>query len=204
MNTNDLSIEAKIVLLGETGVGKTSMVLRFAEQRFSHNVTPTIGASFLSKTICIDGARVKMQLWDTAGQERFRSLAPMYYRGANAAILVYDVTSEQSFLRVKEWVRELRTNVFEDILMIVVGNQVDKAKHQVHPLEAAEYAQSIGASFLEVSARMNTGVEEVFMRVVKYLVDIHSTTKEITEGFSHSQVYRNQYLIEPGNRTCCS
>eukprot|EP01119_Soliformovum_irregulare_P009549 TRINITY_DN2296_c0_g1_i1.p1 TRINITY_DN2296_c0_g1~~TRINITY_DN2296_c0_g1_i1.p1 ORF type:complete len:127 (-),score=9.52 TRINITY_DN2296_c0_g1_i1:442-822(-) len=118
MNPNQLNeplMEAKIVILGDTGVGKTSIVLQYVENRFSPISSPTIGASFLSKTLWITNSRIRLQLWDTAGQERFRSLAPMYYRGAAAALLVYDVTSPETFKKVKEWVRELKTNVFDEI-----------------------------------------------------------------------------------------
>jgi len=155
-------IEAKVVLLGDTGVGKTSTVLRYVEQRFLTSSTPTIGASFLSKTIWVSGSRVKLQLWDTAGQERFRSLAPMYYRGAAAAVLVYDVTSADTFTKVKEWVKELRTNVFDDLILIICGNQIDRTARNVDSQEAAEYAKSIGALFFETSAKNNIGIEEMF------------------------------------------
>jgi len=146
-NVNEKLIEAKIVILGDTGVGKTSIVLQYVENRFNIMSSPTIGASFLSKTVWVDGARCRLQLWDTAGQERFRSLAPMYYRGAAAAVLVYDVTSLDTFRKVKEWVKELRTNIFEDIILVLVGNQVDKPYPKVPKEEASEYAASIGALF---------------------------------------------------------
>jgi len=165
-------IEAKVVLLGDTGVGKTSTVLRYVEQRFLTSSTPTIGASFLSKTIWVSGSRVKLQLWDTAGQERFRSLAPMYYRGAAAAVLVYDVTSADTFTKVKEWVKELRTNVFDDLILIICGNQIDRTARNVDSQEAAEYAKSIGALFFETSAKNNIGIEEMFFEIAKQLVGI--------------------------------
>jgi len=165
-------IEAKIVFLGDTGVGKTSIVVRYVEQRFSSSVSPTIGASFLSKFVTVNGVRVKLQLWDTAGQERFRSLAPMYYRGAAAAVLIFDITSMESYLRVKEWVKELRANVFDEILLFVVGNQVDKSGRQVESSEATDYAHSIGGHFFETSARKNTGIEELFLSIALQLVGL--------------------------------
>jgi len=173
-NIHEQLIEAKIVILGDTGVGKTSIVLQYVENRFNVMSSPTIGASFLSKTLWIDGARCRLQLWDTAGQERFRSLAPMYYRGAAAAVLVYDVTSPETYKKAKEWVKELRTNVFEDIILVVVGNQVDKMYPKVTKEEASEYAASIGALFFETSAKKNTGIEELFLEIAKLLVETKS------------------------------
>jgi len=174
-NVNEQLIEAKIVILGDTGVGKTSLVLQYVENRFNIISSPTIGASFLSKTVWVDGARCKLQLWDTAGQERFRSLAPMYYRGAAAAVLVYDATSIETFKKAKKWVKELRTNVFEDIILVLVGNQVDKPFLKVTKEEASEYAASIGALFFETSAKKNIGIEELFLEISKILVESKST-----------------------------
>jgi len=164
-------VEAKIVLLGDTGVGKTSIVLRYVEQRFSNTSTPTIGASFLTKTIWVNENRIKLQLWDTAGQERFRSLAPMYYRGAAAALLVYDVTDEESFEQVKDWVKELRHNSTDDVIIAIVGNQVDKPYRKISAEAASEYGQSIGAKTFETSAKKNTGIDEMFVEVARIILD---------------------------------
>jgi len=198
---NDTFLEAKIVLLGDTGVGKTSIVVRYVEQRFSSVMSPTIGASFLTKTICIDGVRVKLQLWDTAGQERFRSLAPMYYRGAAAAVLIYDVGSEDSFLRVKEWVKELRTNVFDEIVLVIVGNQIDKNYREVSNSDAQEYAHSIGALCVEASAKKNTGIDELFGQLAKQLVD--SKLPNFAEKPQSSFAVRS--VVKPKRKgPCCS
>jgi len=195
-NVNEKLIEAKIVILGDTGVGKTSIVLQFVENRFNIMSSPTIGASFLSKTVWVDGARCRLQLWDTAGQERFRSLAPMYYRGAAAAVLVYDVTSLDTFRKVKEWVKELRTNIFEDIILVLVGNQVDKLYPKVPKEEASEYAASIGALFFETSAKKNTGIEELFLEIAKLLVETKSYNVVNTREVSTPQE-------KPKKEGCC-
>jgi len=175
------AIEAKIVLLGDTGVGKTSIALRFTQDTFQPRTNPTIGASFLMKNMVVDDKKIKLQIWDTAGQERFRSLAPMYYRGASAAILVYDITSAVSFNKVKEWVNELRLNVPEDIIMVVVGNKLDRAqKHRQLKVETGQdYARSVGAAFTESSAKTKEGIEEVFMDIAKRLIQNHLSRKPI-------------------------
>ncbi|KAN0064152.1 hypothetical protein ACQY0O_003319 [Thecaphora frezii] len=121
-------LEAKVVILGTQGVGKTSLVHRYTSGQFSASSIPsTIGASFLTKKLIVDGVKVRLQLWDTAGQERFRSMAPMYYRGSNAAVIVYDITSMQSFMDVKSWIEELRKNMSYDLVIHVVGAKLDLA-----------------------------------------------------------------------------
>eukprot|EP00045_Choanoeca_perplexa_P000057 m.12878 g.12878 ORF g.12878 m.12878 type:complete len:132 (+) comp10046_c0_seq1:27-422(+) len=116
-----MSSEAKIVLLGSQSVGKTSLVLRYVEGTFQAVGSPTIGASFFTHKLTVDGTRVKLQLWDTAGQERFRSMAPMYYRGASAALLVYDVTSANSLEEAKSWAAELQRNTEDDTCIVFLS-----------------------------------------------------------------------------------
>ncbi|CEL57367.1 Ras-like GTP-binding protein RYL2 OS=Yarrowia lipolytica (strain CLIB 122 / E 150) GN=RYL2 PE=3 SV=2 [Rhizoctonia solani AG-1 IB] len=120
------SLDAKVVIMGSAGVGKTSLVMRYVEGRFGQTTTTT-GAFFYSKKATVDGTKVRLQIWDTAGQERFRSMAPMYYRGASAAILVYDITSASSFEDVKLWIDELKRNCDPDLLIYIVGAKADLA-----------------------------------------------------------------------------
>jgi small GTP-binding protein len=174
-------LEAKIVLLGDTGVGKTSLALRFTQDVFQPRINPTIGASFLMKNMEVDDQKLKIQIWDTAGQERFRSLAPMYYRGASAAIVVYDICSPQSFSKVKEWVNELKLNIQDEIIMVIVGNKVDKAEksRQIRVDVGREYAYSVNASFVECSAKTNEGVEELFTEVAHKLVQNRKNIQKV-------------------------
>jgi len=198
----EIVAEAKVVVLGDTGVGKTSIVLRFVEQRFTSNVPPTIGASFLTKTLYLEGVRLKLQLWDTAGQERFRSLAPMYYRGAAVALIVFDVTLEDSFLSMQEWVKELRSNVVDDLLLVIVANQIDKIPRKITTEEASEYARSIGALFFETSAKKNLGIDQMFSEIARYLVQVRipneiatAPSPTVVPALSSSTVVRES--------TCC-
>eukprot|EP01104_Vermistella_antarctica_P012703 TRINITY_DN3721_c0_g1_i1.p1 TRINITY_DN3721_c0_g1~~TRINITY_DN3721_c0_g1_i1.p1 ORF type:complete len:220 (+),score=50.71 TRINITY_DN3721_c0_g1_i1:217-876(+) len=166
-----LSCDAKIVLLGNSGVGKTCLVYRYVQGSYSGDLTSTIGASFMTKRMFLDGVKVKLQIWDTAGQERFRSMTPMYYRAASAAILVYDVTSHESFEAVKEWVDELRSNVEEDVIIAIAGNKVDLVDYrQVSTKKAKDYAENIGAVFFETSALSAQGVEDLFGEISRGLV----------------------------------
>ncbi|XP_073972170.1 RAS oncogene family member RabX1 [Rhodnius prolixus] len=158
------TIEGKVVVLGAQGVGKTSMVVRYIGKMFSHHISPTIGASFFTCNINIGETKVKLQVWDTAGQERFRSMAPMYYRNANAALLVFDITQPATFNSIKSWVKELQRNVEEPLVLCVVGNKTDlQSQRKVAREEAQLYATSIAASYFESSALNDSGIEDIFL-----------------------------------------
>ncbi|XP_060808726.1 ras-related protein Rab-31 isoform X2 [Amyelois transitella] len=166
-------IEAKIVVLGSQGVGKTSLVVRYIGKMFSKHISPTIGASFFTCNINVGDARVKLQVWDTAGQERFRSMAPMYYRNANAALLVFDITSVTSFAAIKSWVKELQSNVPENMVLSVVGNKCDLDESRaVSRSEATQYAASIGAHYCETSALHDQGIDQVFLSTATELLEM--------------------------------
>ncbi|CCM04800.1 uncharacterized protein FIBRA_06993 [Fibroporia radiculosa] len=127
----DHGIDAKIVIMGNTGVGKTSLLHRYTQNKFDpKNTTSTTGALFVTKKIYVDGIKVRLQLWDTAGQERFRSMAPMYYRGANAALLLYDITNAASFDDVRGWLEELKKNCSPDLIIYIVGSKADLNRHR--------------------------------------------------------------------------
>ncbi|KAF4602387.1 hypothetical protein EYR40_005592 [Pleurotus pulmonarius] len=122
----DQGVDAKVVVMGNTGVGKTSLLHRYTQNRFDpKNTTSTTGAFFVTKKVLVNGTRVRLQLWDTAGQERFRSMAPMYYRGANAALLLYDITNASTFEAVRGWLEELKKNCPPDLIIYIVGSKAD-------------------------------------------------------------------------------
>ncbi|XP_076324553.1 uncharacterized protein LOC143232697 isoform X3 [Tachypleus tridentatus] len=123
------SLEAKVVVLGSQGVGKTSVVVRYIGKAFSRHLSPTIGASFFTCKLTIQGFHVKLQIWDTAGQERFRSMAPMYYRNANAALLVFDITSYESYLNMKTWVMGIEEAFAQTALGLVEVFKNNEPKH---------------------------------------------------------------------------
>ncbi|KAL0809532.1 hypothetical protein ABMA28_011068 [Loxostege sticticalis] len=173
-------IEAKIVVLGSQGVGKTSLVVRYIGKMFSKHISPTIGASFFTCNISVEDSRVKLQVWDTAGQERFRSMAPMYYRNANAALLVFDISSAASFAAIKGWVKELQSNVPEPMVVSVVGNKCDLAECRAVPrAEAAQYAASIGAQYAETSALHDQGIDQVFLSTATSLLKMSTSNGAI-------------------------
>ncbi|KAJ3648404.1 hypothetical protein Zmor_020209 [Zophobas morio] len=173
------TIVGKVVVLGHQGVGKTSTVIRYVENSFTHHITPTVGASFFSCKILIDDITVKLQIWDTAGQERFKAMAPMFYRNANAALIVFDITSQQSFESMQGWVVELQRNVESPMVLCVVGNKIDLSKNrEVTRDEAIQYARSIGASYHECSAMQDQGVGVVFDDVARGLIRLFGNTTD--------------------------
>ncbi|KAI0693794.1 P-loop containing nucleoside triphosphate hydrolase protein [Cytidiella melzeri] len=127
----DHGVDAKIVIMGNTGVGKTSLLHRYTQDKFEpKSTTSTTGAFFVTKKVYVNGVRVRLQLWDTAGQERFRSMAPMYYRGANAALLLYDITNASSFDDIRGWLEELKSNCSPDLIIYIVGAKADLHRHR--------------------------------------------------------------------------
>jgi Ras-related protein Rab-21 len=175
------TIERKVIVLGPQGAGKTSTVIRYVEK--SQKIPrPTIGASFFCRKLLIDNVTIKLQIWDTAGQERFKCLVPKYYRDAKAALIVFDITSAQSFKSMQDWVLELTENVNNPKVLCVVGNKIDLAENrQVSRDKAIEYASSIGATYHECSALQDQdqGVEKVFDNVARELIKLYGTNVDL-------------------------
>ena len=160
----------KLVLLGESAVGKSSLVLRFVKGQFLDYQESTIGAAFLTQTVCLQDTTVKFEIWDTAGQERYHSLAPMYYRGAQAAIVVYDITLPDSFERAKGWIKELQRQGNPNIVIALAGNKVDmEDRRKITTEETQAYADENGILFMETSAKTAANVNELFVAIAKKL-----------------------------------
>ncbi|XP_047055646.1 ras-related protein RHN1-like [Lolium rigidum] len=172
-------IQAKLVLLGDLGAGKTSIVVRFVKGLYYECQESTIGAAFFSQALPVSGrggegdATIRFDIWDTAGQERYHSLAPMYYRGAAAAVVVYDICSLDSYIRAKKWVDELQRQGNPHLVMALVGNKVDlEDKRKVRTQEALEYAERNGLFFVETSAKTAQNVGELFYELAERLVKV--------------------------------
>ncbi|XP_050419393.1 ras-related protein Rab-5C [Patella vulgata] len=157
----------KLVLLGDQGVGKSSIALRFVRGEFNENNEATVGAAFLTQTVNIKEHSMKFDIWDTAGQERYHSLAPMYYRGAQAAVIVYDVTDTNTYERAIAWVKELRQHASAQITIVLAGNKADMAPESraVQSEDARHFAENNDLQFLEASAKTGMAVSEIFMAV---------------------------------------
>ncbi|RMZ81997.1 hypothetical protein DV737_g2316, partial [Chaetothyriales sp. CBS 132003] len=153
----------KLLLIGDSGVGKSCCLLRFSEDSFTPSFITTIGIDFKIRTIDLDGKRVKLQIWDTAGQERFRTITTAYYRGAMGILLCYDVTDEKSFNNIRTWFSNVEQHASEGVNKILVGNKCDwEEKRQVSTEQGQALADELGIPFLEVSAKANINIEKVF------------------------------------------
>jgi Ras-related protein Rab-1A len=154
----------KLLLIGDSGVGKSCLLLRFADHTYTESYISTIGVDFKIRTIDLDGKVIKLQIWDTAGQERFRTITSSYYRGAHGIIVVYDVTDRDSFTNVKQWMNEIERYAVESVQKLLVGNKCDlTTKRQVTPEEGKSFAETLNIPFLETSAKAATNVEQAFL-----------------------------------------
>jgi len=175
----------KILMVGDSGVGKSSLLLRFTDDTFSENFISTIGVDFKIRTVNIDGKVVKMQIWDTAGQERFRTITSSYYRGAHGVILVYDVTDQVSFNNARQWLTEIERYACGNVVKLLVGNKSDlTTKRVVDFVTGKEFADQFNLPFLEASAKDGNNVGTAFNMLVK---DIFNKTVEKGSGDDSNQ-----------------
>ena len=164
----DEYIVCKIVLLGEAGVGKTSIISRYVNNKFSDILMSTTGASFATKKVEFDSEhKIKFQIWDTAGQERFRSLAKIFYQNASAALLVYDITRRETFEKIKNyWIKEIKENAPSDIIIALAGNKDDNYENEVVTLsEGKKLAEEINGIFKSTSAMLSHGIDDLFKTI---------------------------------------
>merc|ERR1711959_277527 len=158
----------KLLLISDSGVGKSSVLLRYCDDVFETSFLSTIGIDFKIRTIELDDKKVKLQIWDTAGQERFRTITQAYYRGAMGIILVYDVTDDQSFNRIRTWMRNVEQHANENVVKILLGNKCDMGrKRMVTWQQGADLAMEYGIEFFETSAKANVNVEEAFTAITR-------------------------------------
>lgn len=177
----------KLLLIGDSGVGKSCLLLRFSDDSFTPSFITTIGIDFKIKKILLDSKWIKLQIWDTAGQERFRTITSAYYRGAQGILLVYDVTDEASFNNIRNWMRNIEQNAQGNVNKILVGNKSDMAeeKRAVPYSKGQALADEYKIQFFETSAKDNLNVEEVFTSIAKDVMQrlqVETTDKPSAEG----------------------
>ena len=168
----------KVLLLGNSDVGKSSLILRYVDGTWSNTFIPTIGVDFKVKTIEVDNKKIKMQIWDTAGQERFRTVIASYFKGSHGVLLIYDVTNKTSFKQLESWLEIIENNASEDILKILIGNKIDlEEDREVTKEEGQSFANMHNIQFMETSAKMNTNVNEAFEALAKIMMEFNVNQK---------------------------
>lgn len=194
----------KLLMIGDSGVGKSSLLLRFTSDSFD-DLSPTIGVDFKLKLMTIGGKRLKLTIWDTAGQERFRTLTSSYYRGAQGIIFVYDVTRRETFTNLSEvWAKEVdlySTN--QDCIKMLVGNKVDRENERVvTKKEGIALARQLGCLFLECSAKTHVNVESCFEELVQKILDTPSLLQDSTTA-ARKNIFKQNQANEANTGGCC-
>lgn len=199
----------KYIIIGDTGVGKSCLLLQFTDKRFRHDHDLTIGVEFGSRMIRVDDKDIKLQIWDTAGQESFRSITRSYYRGAAGALLVYDITRRDTFTHLSNWLQDARENGNADMIITLVANKTDlDSRRTISSEEGERFARENNLIFIEASAKNSTNVEEAFETTAKAIytkvregsLDISSETCGVRMGPSSVSVSRT---IPQQKRECC-
>ena len=202
----------KLIIVGDCGVGKSSLLLQFTDANFYDTYLSTIGVDFKIKTIQIDNKTVKLQIWDTAGQERFKSIITSYYRGSHGLLLVYDVTSEKSFNNLDTWLNEIKSNIKDrQITKILIGNKCENVKNrEVQFSDAEEFALKNNLTYLETSAKTAENVTLAFEHIIKQL--IANTSFTLKKSFELELELQSQSGPKTGNnilsvnkslKSCC-
>ena len=171
-----------ILLLGDTSVGKTCLISRYANGVFKEEYISTVGVDYVSKQEIINDQNINVKLWDTAGQERYKALTPSYLRGAEGIVLVYDVTKSESFDSLKVWIDSLKSNLGENSLPIIIdGNKIDLDDRDVSKETAQKFAQEYNYKYFETSAKSGVGVDELFREIVNQILEKKDKTDEVKE-----------------------
>jgi Ras-related protein Rab-11A len=201
MNKEDIVIEEinskdvkedyklKLVVVGDSGVGKTNLIKRFANNTFNSNSKATVGVEFLSKSFKINNTVFKIEIWDTAGQERYKSITAAYYKGAKGALVVYDITSKISFENIDKWMLEIKEKSSKDLKLMIIGNKSDlKDGRQVSNEEAMRKAKDTGIALMETSALDSTNVKEAFHDLLKEMyIDISAKITQMEQTLNENK-----------------
>eukprot|EP00029_Vermamoeba_vermiformis_P002405 TRINITY_DN12778_c0_g1_i1.p1 TRINITY_DN12778_c0_g1~~TRINITY_DN12778_c0_g1_i1.p1 ORF type:complete len:209 (-),score=70.23 TRINITY_DN12778_c0_g1_i1:54-680(-) len=199
----------KYIIIGDAASGKSSLLHRFIENKYKQEPNHTIGVEFGAKTVHVAGKNIKLQIWDTAGQERFRSVTRSYYRGAAGCLIVYDITSRESYNHVPSWLADARGLATNDLVIILVGNKIDlQSDREVTFLEASRFAQENDLMFLETSAKTGEGVDEAFVKCAKTILSrveaglIRLPTVPNAGGADRPGPLKNNTAEQSGNCRC--
>ena len=202
--TEDYEFIFKVLLLGNSNVGKSSLFLRFVDDIWNDTFVPTIGVDFKIKTFNIDEKKIKMQIWDTAGQERFKNIIASYYRGAHGILLIYDVTDKESFKNLSNWLIEIEKNASKNVLKVLIGNKTDlEEKRVITYNQGKEFADSYGLKYIETSAKKNLNVNEAFETLGRELMQASDDKKIGKSKDKKISVTKAEDLNQEQKRGCC-
>lgn len=197
--TNKYDHLFKLLIIGESGVGKTCLLLQFTEGSFTSNHLTTIGIDFKIKIINLEEKQIKLQIWDTAGQERFRTITKTYYKGAHGIILTYDVTDENSFKNIRNWVKQIEQNAQSNVCKVLVGNKCDREDRKISPEEGKRLADEFRMQFFETSAKSNYNVNETFTFLTKEILSQQNPKKPERETITMERPGNDS----KGKKKCC-
>ena len=204
MSSLDYDYLFKYLIIGNSGVGKSCLLIRFTDDKFEEGYVTTIGVDFKIKTLEIEGKSVKLQIWDTAGQERFRNIVSTYYKGGHGIMMVYDITDLESFRYLDSWLKEIEKNASKNVYKILVGNKNDMEKERKVSFEKGmEFADLHGMKFFETSAKENKNVEEAFKEMTKDIINSLKKVNEKTNSNSNFVIEKKKGKDLNKKRGCC-
>ena len=212
-NNDDYDMIFKLILIGDSGVGKTNILGRYIKDEFSNSSKPTVGVEFYSKPITFNNNKIKLQIWDTAGQERYRSVTRAYYKGSKGAFVVYDITNKNSFENVDKWIGDLKENGDDNVCIVLIGNKNDlENDRKIEKEDVKKKAEMYKVLFCETSALNNQNIEQAFNVMVEEMCNRNIKNKEkgnknsvIKNGVSlDNQVMKGDNKTEDGKtKNCC-
>ena len=201
----------KLLLIGDSGVGKSNILLRYSDDSFTSSFITTIGIDFKIKNMTIADSKIKLQIWDTAGQERFRTITTAYYRGAMGILVVYDVTNEETFENVHNWLRQIDQNAGPNVIRVLIGNKCDDEEmRQVSTQRGADMAKEFGIDFFETSAKLNINIGEAFGSISEDIVnrirknpELFSADASKSRNPTSRNVNMNKKEVNTTTTKCC-
>ena len=201
--TTEPSITFKILTIGESGVGKTCVLRRFVENKFLKNHLATIGIDFKTKTLNINNQEIKLKIWDTAGEERFRNITTQYYKGADGIVLVYDVTDEASYEKIRDWMEQILSNTQqEEIGLVLLGNKCDMEPRNVTEEMGKKMAEELKVNYFETSALTGQGIKEAFEQLTRDIMKKRGVGETNSDGRG-LDLSKNKKKNGKGDKDCC-
>ena len=193
----------KIILLGDSSVGKTSLILRFCDDKFMEIGTSTIGVDTKTKDVIHNGKKIQLEIWDTAGEERFRTLAKNSYQGSDGIILVYDITQKKTFNNIKHWYDNIKNNIdIDKVAIILVGNKSDLPDPQVKKESSEKFCEQYNLQLIETSCKENINVVETFNILIEKMIKLYNDDKKEFKNRA-SKLDKNTSITKKDKKKCC-